>query len=77
MISDARYEAAKNELGASPWLCPVRSHVTNVELVGIVRPVHRPHTRMTAAWNRNFLSQCADRTALFESLRDSYLKSAA
>ncbi|WP_114947358.1 hypothetical protein [Microvirga calopogonii] len=77
MISDAKYEAAKTELGAYPWLCPVRSHVTNVELVGIVRPVHRPHTRMTAAWSRNFLSQCAEHTALFESLRENALKSAA
>jgi hypothetical protein len=77
MISDARYEAAKDELGAYPWLCPVRSHVTNVELVGIVRPAHRPHTRMTAAWNRNFLSQCVDHKALFESLMENAIKSAA
>jgi hypothetical protein len=77
MVPDVKYEAARAELGASPWLCPVRSHVTNVELVGIVRPAHRPHTRMTAAWNRNFLSQCADHTALFESLREMSLKSAA
>jgi DNA-binding MarR family transcriptional regulator len=77
MISDAKYEAAKKELGKAPWLCPVRSHVTNVQLVGILRPVHRPHTRMTAAWNRNFLSQCADHTALFESLIENVIKSAA
>lgn len=77
MISDAKYQAAKAEMGEAPWLCPVRSHVTNVELVGIVRPVHRPHTRMTAAWNRNFLSHCGDHKALFESLMENRIKSAA
>ena len=50
MITEHNYERAKEQLGQSPWLCPVRSHVTDVELVGIVRPVHRPHTRKTAAW---------------------------
>ncbi|EIM26633.1 hypothetical protein [Microvirga lotononidis] len=77
MITDHKHEWAVEQLGANPWLCPVRSHVTNVELVGIIRPVHRPHTRMTAAWGKNFLNQCAEQTALFESLRENALKSAA
>jgi DNA-binding MarR family transcriptional regulator len=77
MISEKKYQEAKAALGVDPWLCPVRSHIKNVELIGIVRPVHRPHTRMTSAWNRNFLSQCADHRALFESLAQSAAASAA
>jgi hypothetical protein len=77
MLSDKKYQDARTTLGDHPWLCPIRSHVTNVQLVGILRPVHRPHTRMTAAWNRNFLSQCADHKALFDSLRTCAVKSAA
>jgi hypothetical protein len=77
MITPQKREWAKEQLGASPWLCPVRSHVTNVELVGIFRPIHRPHTRMTAAWRRNFLGQCEAQRALFESLKESTMKSAA
>jgi hypothetical protein len=77
MVSAHNLEKAKASLGGKPWLCPVRSHVTNVELVGIARVVHRPHTRRTSAWARNFLHQCGDHRALFESLMENAVKSAA
>jgi hypothetical protein len=77
MITDHKYQWAREQLGEWPWLCPVRSHVTDVELIGIARPVHRPHTRMTAAWAANFLHQCDGHRALFESLRQNATKSAA
>jgi hypothetical protein len=77
LITDHKHQWAREQLGAWPWLCPVRSHVTDVELVGIVRPVHRPHTRMTAAWAANFLHQCDGHRALFESLRQNAAKSVA
>ena len=32
------------------WLVPVPAHRENVQLVGIARLRHRPHTRVTAAW---------------------------
>jgi hypothetical protein len=77
MITDHKYQWAREQLGEWPWLCPVRSHVNDVELVGIVRPVHRPHTRMTAAWAANFLHQCDGHRALFESLSQNAMKSVA
>jgi hypothetical protein len=77
MITDKKYEWAQGQLGKLPWLCPVRSHVTNAELVGIVRPVHRAHTRKTLAWAANFLHQCDGHRVLFENLRDTAMKSAA
>lgn len=68
---------ATSRLNAAPWLCPVRSHVTGVEVVGIMRPVHRPHTKRTAAWSANFLSGCAEYVELFELLGQSEIKSVA
>ena len=77
MITDHNYAKAQAALGCPPWLCPVRSHVTDVELVGIARVVHRPHTRRTSAWARNFLHQCEAHRALFASLSENAIRSAA
>jgi hypothetical protein len=77
MITDHKHEGATEQLGEPPWLCPVRSHVTDVQLVGVVRVVHRPHTRKTAAWAANFLHRCEAHTALFESLEQSAMSAAA
>lgn len=52
----------------SPFLCPVPAHITHATLVGIARPVHRPHTKMTAAWAATFLHQCQTYQKLFEAL---------
>jgi hypothetical protein len=35
MLTKVNLEIARVALGAEPWLCPVRSHVTSVELVGM------------------------------------------
>jgi len=67
-ITHERYLQAGDEFGHLPWLCPVRSHITSVELVGIVRPKHRPHTKLTAAWRANFLAACSDHADLFDNL---------
>lgn len=67
-LTDERYLRAGDDFGHSPWLCPVRSHITSVELVGIIRPKHRPHTKLTAAWRANFLASCADHADLFDNL---------
>lgn len=75
IVSSERYEQVTADLGRPPWLCPVRSHVANVELVGITRPTHRPHTKRTAAWRANFLAGCADHADLFESLYPSPMES--
>jgi hypothetical protein len=77
MITDYKFNKAVDELNGTPLLCPVRSHVSDVELIGIVRAVHRPHTRMTAAWAANFLHQCDGHRALFASLRQNAMKSVA
>lgn len=71
MLAPGKYEWAADQLGPSLWLCPIRSHVTGAELIGIVRPVHRPHTKRTAAWAANFLADCASHAALFENLGKS------
>jgi hypothetical protein len=78
MVSTAQYERAKGLLdGTPPWLCPVRSHVSGAELVGIARPVHRPHTKRTAAWAANFLHECVRHEALFHSLAKNDVAAAA
>jgi hypothetical protein len=77
MLTKVNLEIARVALGAEPWLCPVRSHVTSVELVGIARVVHRPHTRRTSAWARNFLHQCEGHRALLRPCGEKYAKSAA
>lgn len=74
-LTDERYLRAGDDFGSSPWLCPVRSHITSVELVGIIRPKHRPHTKLTAAWRANFLSDCADHADLFDNLCPSSIRS--
>lgn len=74
-LTDERYLRAGDDFGHSPWLCPVRSHITSVELVGIIRPKHRPHTKLTAAWHANFLAGCADHADLFDNLCPSSIRS--
>ena len=71
MITDKKYQWARDQLSEWPRLCPIRSHVTDVQLVGIVRTVYRPHTRRTSAWAANFLHRCAADRALFDSLRQN------
>lgn len=77
MVREKKLAEATAALGAVPWLCPVRSHVAAVEAVGIVRPVHRPHTKRTAAWSVNFLSGCLECAELFRLLGQSETKSVA
>ncbi len=68
IVPTRSYASAQEALGSPPWLCPIRSHVTDAQLVGIYRVIHRPHTRRTSAWARNFLHRCETDTALFEAL---------
>lgn len=77
MVRASKLAEATSALDAPPWLCPVRSHVTGVEAVGIVRPVHRAHTKRTAAWSANFLSGCHECVELFGLLGQSETKSVA
>jgi hypothetical protein len=77
MVRSGMIERAAEKIGSVPWLCPVRSHVAGAEAVGIVRPVHRPHTKRTAAWSANFLSGCAEYVELFGLLGQSETKSVA
>lgn len=75
IVSSERYERATTDFGRPPWLCPVRSHIASVELVGIMRPKHRPHTKLTAAWRANFLAACADHADLFDNLSPNSIRS--
>ena len=50
MVTRGQYEWACGELGGSPWLVPVRRHITGATMVGIARLRYRPRTAATAAW---------------------------
>src|SRR5690348_16630027 len=59
LLTEAQVEWARKELGGSrPIFCPVPTYIANVELVGIARLVHRPHTSRTTARAANFLHRC-------------------
>ncbi|KQP81137.1 hypothetical protein ASF60_22480 [Methylobacterium sp. Leaf113] len=69
MMSSAQIERAETNLEASQVvLCPVRSHVLGVQLVGIARPVHRANTTKTGAWARAYLHGSTEHAAIFEQL---------
>ena len=77
MVQGWQYERAAEKLERLPWLCPVPSHLTNVQLVGIARLVHRPHTKRTAAWAANLLHNAPDYVATYRSLAQTPMKAAA
>ena len=69
MATQGQIDRAEAHLGTScALLCPVRSFVLDVQLVGIARPVHRANTSKTRAWARNFLHQCDDHVAVFSEI---------
>ncbi|MCJ2075265.1 hypothetical protein MKK68_06275, partial [Methylobacterium sp. E-016] len=77
VIHPERYRQAQERLSAIPYLCPVRSHITGVEMVGVVRPTHRAHTKRTAAWRATFLASCAGHAEFFRLFGQTAAKSVA
>jgi hypothetical protein len=70
MVTDGQFKWASEELGTAPWLCPVPSHIVNVQLVDIARPKHRPDTKKTAAWVANFLHEATRFKAVFAAMTE-------
>lgn len=68
MISDTQVTRAMNHFGRMPDFCPVQSHINEVQLVGLCRPVYRPNTSRTRAWARNFLHRYAAQSDIFANL---------
>lgn len=77
VIHPERHRQAQERLSAIPYLCPVRSHITGVEMVGVVRPTHRAHTKRTAAWRATFLASCAGHAEFFRLFGQTAAKSVA
>jgi hypothetical protein len=66
VIIPGKVEAAFNE-GFS-LLCPVRSSIPNVCMVGVARLRYRPHTTRTGAWIENLNESGAEHLAEFTQL---------
>ena len=77
MVTEGQHNWAYGQLENPPCFCPVRSHISNVQLVGIARLKHRPHTKRTAAWARAFIHEAERICAVFESMSEKPVASTA
>lgn len=72
MVSEAQVDRAIASLETPHLiLCPVRSHLLDVRLVGILRPVHRADTSKTRAWAKMYLHQAGEHAEIFEQIARS------
>jgi hypothetical protein len=68
MVTEAQLEISYKKLEGYPLLVPLHSHFVNAQLVGIPRLRYRPHTKLTAAWYANTMSQCDEYLTRYKAM---------
>ncbi|HWQ52098.1 MAG TPA: hypothetical protein VN442_00335 [Bryobacteraceae bacterium] len=66
--------AFKRENCEACWLAPVEKTIPNIQMVGIARLRHRPHTRKTSAWYAELNSTCEHWIEHYSSIESGHPK---
>lgn len=68
MTPDYVLESVEHDTNLTLHLCPVPTHITDVQMVGIYRPRYLAKTQRTAAWYANYVAPAERQIAAFNAL---------